>query len=126
MPYCHKCGTKIEEEMAFCPKCGASLKVETQVAASHRREKEEKQEKAEEKEEKREKTEKHEKREWGFLGPLVGGIILIFIGLMTYLQITGLIGKENASAFILIVVGIVIMIAAVYGAILASRRHPKT
>jgi uncharacterized membrane protein YvbJ len=27
MPYCHKCGTKINETMTFCPKCGAALKV---------------------------------------------------------------------------------------------------
>jgi len=126
MPYCRKCGTKTEEEMVFCPKCGASLKGEPQVTVARRAEKGEKQEKAEEKGEKREKSEKHEKREWGFLGPLVGGIILIFIGFMTYLQIANLVAKENASAFILIVVGLVIMIAAVYGAILASRRHPKT
>lgn len=125
MSYCPKCGTKVSEEMAFCPKCGAPLKAEkppTEVAppAEYRREKAEKAEKHE-KVEKREKTEKYEKREFGVIGPLVGGLILIFLGLMFYLQVTGFLGWEILWAFFFVIVGIIIIIGAVY----AARRHPR-
>jgi len=136
MPYCPKCGTKVSEEMAFCSKCGAALKVEQPPAeaappAPYRAEKAEKHEKREkeekgEKREKKEKTEKHEKREFGVLGPLIGGLILIFFGLMFYLQITGFLGREVATALFLIIVGIVIIIGVLYAAMMAARRHPST
>ncbi len=131
MPYCSKCGTKVGEEMIFCPNCGASLKaaqppVEAAPApAPQRVEKAEKCEK-EEKGEKREKTEKYEKREFGFIGPLIGGLILTFFGLMFYLQATGFIGWRVAGPLFLIIVGIVILIGALYAAMMAARRHPKT
>jgi len=133
MPYCPKCGTKVSEEMAFCSKCGAALKVEQPPAeaappAPYRAEKAEKHEKREkeEKGEKKEKTEKHEKREFGVLGPLIGGLILIFLGLMFYLQVTGFLGRGVATALFLIIVGIVIIIGVLYVAMMAARRHPST
>lgn len=128
MPYCPKCGTKVREEMAFCPKCGAPLKVKqppsetTPAPALQRAEKAEKHEKRE----KREKTEKYEKREFGVIGPLIGGLILIFLGLMFYLQVTGFLGRGVASALFLIIIGIIIIVGALYAAMIAARRHPRT
>jgi predicted lipid-binding transport protein (Tim44 family) len=124
MSYCPKCGTKVSEEMVFCPKCGAPLKAEkppTEAPPTHYRS--EKAEKAEkyEKQEKGEKTEKHEKQEFGFVGPLIGGLILIFFGLMSYLQVTGFIGKEVVGALFLILIGIIIIVGVIY----ATRRHPR-
>jgi len=114
MPYCPKCGTEVSEEMAFCPKCGAPLKG---PPAGYRPEKAEKSEK----EEKREKTEKYEKREFGVIGPLIGGLILIFLGLMFYLELTGFARREILWAFFFVIIGIIIIIGAVY----AARRHPR-
>lgn len=85
MSYCPKCGSKVEEEMSFCPKCGAPLKDQrptVEAKTTYRRD--EKAEKAE----KNEKAEKHEKHEYGFVGPLIGGLILIFIGAASYLEVT--------------------------------------
>jgi len=127
MLHCPKCGTNVDEEMAFCPKCGAPLKVEQPLAeakpapAPQRVEKAEKHEKKEKKE-KKEKTEKYEKRELRFIGPLIGGLILIFLGLISYLQVIGFVGREAVSALFLILIGIIIII----GALIAARRHPKT
>jgi uncharacterized membrane protein YvbJ len=126
MSYCPKCGSKVDEEMTFCPKCGAPLKAEKAVAeakpVAYRRD-----EKAE-KTEKHEKGEKHEKREYGFIGPLVGGLILLFVGLTFYLELT--VHDENlmriAWAFFFVIIGIIIIVAAVYGVIIAGRRHPRT
>lgn len=131
MSYCPKCGAKVREKMAFCPKCGAALKIEqppTEAApapAPYRDEKTEKHEKGE-KGEKREKTEKYEKREFGFIGPLIGGLILIVLGLMSYLQVSGLLERQVASAFIIIFIGIIIIVVAIYAAMLAARRHPRS
>lgn len=137
MPYCSKCGAQVREEMAFCSKCGAALKVEPPPAETvsapppYRAEKAEKHEKREkeekgEKREKEEKTEKHEKREFGVIGPLIGGLILIFVGLMFYLQVTGFLGRQVASALFLIIIGVIIIVGALYAATMATRRHPST
>jgi F0F1-type ATP synthase assembly protein I len=142
MSYCQKCGSKVREEMSFCPNCGAALKAVQPTAAAppapSRAEKEEKREKHEkgekrEKEEKdqrekREKTEKHEKRgyEYGFAGTLVGGLILILLGLMFYIALTTTIGWGVIGAFCAVIIGIIIIIGAIYAATMASRRHPAT
>ncbi|MGD8544520.1 MAG: zinc ribbon domain-containing protein [Candidatus Bathyarchaeota archaeon] len=137
MSYCPKCGTKVREEMAFCPQCGAALKVEqppteaVSAPAPYSAEKTEKHEKREkeekgEKREKEEKAEKHEKREFGVIGPLIGGLILIFVGFLFYLQVTGFLGRQVASALFLIIVGILIIVGALYAAMMAARRNPST
>lgn len=133
MPYCTKCGVEVEEKMAFCAKCGAPLKVEKPPAEmapapTYRGEKTEKSEKSEktEKGEKTEKTEKYEKREVGVMGPLIGGLVLIFLGCMFFLGVTGYLILENVGPFLLVLVGILIVIGVLYGAMRANRRHPRT
>jgi len=126
MSYCPKCGSKVEEGMSFCPKCGASLNVERVVnvppttGPTYRRD-----EKTEEKSEKHEKGEKHEKYEYGFMGPLIGGLILLFIGAALYLNATG----YNAAilwALFFVLIGVLIIVGGIYGVIMAGRRHPRT
>lgn len=138
MATCPKCGSKVTEEMAFCPKCGAPLKAQKPPAqpaaapapaqAPYRAEKGEKGEKGEkaEKEEKGEKGETHEKRGWMFMGPLIGGLILIFLGFMAYLQIYGILRSDVAGATFLVIIGIVIIIAAIYAVMVTSKRYPRT
>lgn len=127
MPYCPKCGEEVGGEMTFCPKCGASLKAApastwAERPATYRREKEEKREKRE----KGEKAEKHEKHGYALIGPVIGGLILILIGIISLLS--WMIPEESRrgmGAWFLITIGIIIMVAAIYGATLASRRHPR-
>lgn len=127
MPYCQKCGSEAREEMAFCPKCGAALKVEKAPVEAPLAPVPSSPEKAEkrEKEEKTEKTEKHEKREFGVIGPLAGGLILIFVGFLFYLAVTGYLERQIIGPLLLIVVGIAIMVGVVYGLMTATRRHPR-
>jgi len=130
MPYCRKCGSEVNEEMAFCPKCGTAIKVsETASAEPYRSEKEEKQEKNEknEKEEKMEKyeqQEKHEKQEFGVLGPLIGGFILIIIGFMVYLEISGTINVRSIFPFLLIIIGGIVLLGVAIGTVTARKKNP--
>jgi uncharacterized membrane protein YvbJ len=130
MSYCPKCGNKVEENMAFCPRCGAPLKAEspvqaapTRVSTSRRGEKSEKGEKQEKQEP--EKGEKHEKGEYGFVGWLVGGLILIIIGFFALLQFTNIIPSGIMGASVLLVIGVLIIIAAVYLTAMARKRSPS-
>jgi hypothetical protein len=130
MSNCPKCGAGITEEMSFCPKCGAPLKIEQVPPApppvTTRREyrRREKEEEKGEKHEKQEKHEKGEKHEYGFLGPLVGGLILIFLGATWWLGMSQAFDWRLLWAFFLLMVGIVIILAAVYGAFVLRKRHP--
>jgi membrane protein insertase Oxa1/YidC/SpoIIIJ len=132
MSYCPKCGNKVEENMTFCPRCGAPLKAEAPVQAApapapqrgEKAEKGEKQEKHEKQEP--EKGEKHEKGEYGFIGWLIGGVVLILIGFFALLQFAGYLTSGMGWAFVLLVVGVVIIIAAVYLTTMARRRYPTT
>jgi uncharacterized membrane protein YvbJ len=126
MPYCPKCGSEIREEMAFCPRCGNPLKVERPPAAAPTPapEKAEKAEKHEKKE-KTEKTEKYEKREFGVIGPLIGGLILITLGLMFYIETAGFLERGVAWALFLVIIGVIIIFGVLYETMIAARRHPK-
>ncbi|PVX27496.1 MAG: hypothetical protein CW716_02015 [Candidatus Bathyarchaeum sp.] len=134
MPYCHKCGSEVTEENSFCPKCGASLKATAprppMPPEHHRNEKAEKQEKQEkqEKEEKMEKDqqhEKYEKQEYSILGPLVGGVILILFGFLSYLAVSGFINVSSIWPFILIVIGAIVILGVAAGAVMARGKNPR-
>ena len=126
MPNCTKCGAEVEEGMIFCPKCGAPMKLEEHVdwrqeARQKRREWRE-QRRAARHAEKSEKTEKHG---YPFIGPIIGGAILLSLGaLLYYAAITNL-SNELVSAFFFVAVGIIVVVLAAYAAILAARRHPR-
>ena len=133
MPYCSKCGAEVKEENQFCPKCGASLKiVESRSDISterYRREKAEKQEKnekqeKEEKMEKEEQQEKYEKQEFGILGPVIGGIILIILGFILYLSVSGILEMRSLFPFFLVIVGIIVIVGVAIGAVIARKRNP--
>ena len=134
MPYCHKCGSEIKDENSFCPHCGANLKVAEPKSSrpaepyrSEKREKDEKNEKGEkeEKMEKGEQQEKYEKQQYGVIGPLVGGIIMIFVGFMFYLAVTGAINFRSIFPFFLIILGGIVIIGVAIGAMMAKGRNPK-
>jgi cation transport ATPase len=130
MAECKKCGYKVKEDMSFCPRCGAPLKAEVQPAEQrptaqtrYRGEKAEKREKRE----KEEKGEKHEKGEHAFIGPFIGGLVLIIIGLMSFLQVTGVIDRvtrEVLWASFIIIVGVLLIFGALYAMIITRRRNP--
>ncbi len=126
MPYCPNCGNQVEENMTFCPRCGASLKVETApkpaAPAPQKAEKDEKNEK----QEKQEKGEKHEKRGGGFIGFLIAGLVLAVLGIIAYYDVTtGLPSSQLWGPAILLIIGIALVIVAIYYVMKARSRNPK-
>jgi len=151
LPNCPKCGARVREDYDFCPKCGTALKPAPQPVPTappapttaapppappsreekyEKREKEERGEKREkeekgEKREKYEKYEKYERREVSFLGPLIGGLILIFVGLMFYVATQLAVPSQLWVALFFIIIGIIVVIAGVYAVMTATRRSPS-
>ncbi len=108
--------------MVYCPKCGASLKAEKVVKGAY--EKHEKHEK-QEKHEKEEKGEKHEKSETGLFWALIGGLILVVLGAMSLITTFFRLPDPWRGALFLVIVGILIVIFAIYGVVRVSRRSPQ-
>ena len=132
MAYCQKCGNKVEENMAFCPRCGASLRdaqMDQSIPSQSYRRRNEKSEKNEkqEKNNQPEKGEKQEKGERGFIGYLIGGLILIIIGLFSVLQLSGYftVNSQQSWAIMLLIIGIIIIIGAIYMTMGARKRYPQ-
>jgi cation transport ATPase len=92
----------------------------------YRHEKEEKAEKRE-KGEKQEKGEKHEKGEYAYIGPFIGGFVLLIIGLISFLQVTGAISpftRELAWASFIVIAGILVIAGAIYAIMITRKRNP--
>jgi predicted lipid-binding transport protein (Tim44 family) len=128
MSYCPKCGNQVEDAMTFCPRCGASLKgtpPPAQPAPAQPYRRNEKGEKNE-KNEKHESREKQEKGERGFVGYLIGGLILITFGLFSVLQLSGYFAANSGQswALMLLIIGVIIIVGAVYVAMTARRHSP--
>ncbi len=133
MPCCQKCGFEVKDDMTFCPQCGATLKagepIPPRPPERYMSEKAEKQEKYEkhEKEEKMEKgaqQEKYEKQEFGVLGPLIGGFILILVGFMFYLAVSGVLNLRSIFPFFLIIIGAIVILGVAIGAVMARGKNP--
>jgi uncharacterized membrane protein YvbJ len=127
VPYCPECGKEVSEEEKFCPNCGTNLRPERLPARPARAEKMEKREKEEkrEKSEKTEKEEKHEKEEVSPVIPLAGGLIIVLIGAMFLLDSAGVLSLQEIWPYFVVIVGLIIIIAAIYGGMIAYKRSPK-
>jgi uncharacterized membrane protein HdeD (DUF308 family) len=91
-----------------------------------RPEKNEKNEK-QEKGEKGEKGETAEKAEHGFIGYLIGGLILITIGVFAIIDLTNpSLTSSQDLAIMLFVIGIIIIAGAIYVALTSRKHFPQT
>ena len=126
MPYCPKCGNKVDETVAFCPRCGTSLK----GAASPEPEPPKEHFNVYEQPQNREppvpeKAEKKEKTEHGFIGYLMGGLILLTIGVFGLLDLTNPANSSQDLAAMLLIIGIIIVVGAIYMALTTWKHIPK-
>jgi hypothetical protein len=46
------------------------------------------------------------------------------LGLLFYLRMTGWMAEPTLWAYFFVAIGIIIILAAIYGAMMAARRHP--
>ncbi|MGD0330685.1 MAG: zinc-ribbon domain-containing protein [Nitrososphaeria archaeon] len=116
MPYCPKCGAEISSDAAFCPKCGNQILVSAIPSASTTSPAERRQ--YGEKREKQEKREKGEKTEKGGgsgdrSGPIVGGLILIWLGIVFYVIQVGYVTGSYWWSYFLIGIGVILLVQAV-------------
>ena len=106
MPFCPKCGTEVSSDAVFCPKCGAQIIVSAvppvpPIPPVERRQYGEKREKQEKGGERGDKS-----------GPIVGGLILIWLGISLYLTQTNYLGVtwNNWWGYFLIGIGVILLI----------------
>ncbi|MDR0493341.1 MAG: zinc ribbon domain-containing protein [Nitrososphaerota archaeon] len=136
MTVCPQCSNPTEDTMTFCPICGVPLnhtedpsQTEPSSSAQEPYQWEGNTEKSEEAQEqkKQDGPEKQEKVERGFLGYLIGGLILITFGVFAVIQISSPNTANTGQnwAIMLLLIGIIIITSAVYMAVIA-RRHPRT
>jgi len=117
MPYCPKCGNQVDDTMTFCPRCGASLKVDSGARATTPPYSPQYRQKGE-------KAEKQEKGSYGFVGWLIGGLVLITIGIFSILSINFNFDVRQGWAFFLLIIGIIVIVGAIYIATQARKRSP--
>jgi hypothetical protein len=97
MPYCPRCGNEVSEDADYCTKCRAPLKEGVQYRRVRRRN------------EKDEKNEKGEKGEDDKYGPIVGGLIVIWLGALLLLQNQHIISGSDLGGFFLMGIGVILI-----------------
>jgi hypothetical protein len=122
--FCHKCGAQLPQGATFCPRCGAAAASSAspqsgpqQPATAWRNERREKHEKGE----KHEKNEKAEKGGGGgMLGPVVGGLVIIWLGTTFYLEQNGYLASDIWWAYFISGIGVILILE---GVVIYSRGH---
>ena len=132
MPYCLKCGTKVDDTNTFCPSCGTRLKdPPAATAASPVPNPEVKPEEKKEPEKPKETQEppllkKPQRPDHGFIKYLAAGLILVTLGVSMILELTN---PELATgeylAIMLFIIGMIVILSAVYAAF-SGRKHTSS
>ena len=111
MPYCPKCGSKVDEAMDFCPHCGTSLKNSATPSQAPPTQ--------------CVQNEKHEKNTYSFVGYLMAGLILITVGVFAVLDLTNPSSSIQDLSAMLLITGAIIIGGSVYMAIAAGKLFPR-
>ncbi|MGW8179547.1 MAG: zinc ribbon domain-containing protein [bacterium] len=101
MPYCPRCGNEVTEEDEFCSKCRTPLKEGVVYHRVRRRD---------EKDEKDEKGEKGEKGEDDKYGPIVGGLIVVWLGVLLLLSNQNIIRSSDFGGYFLMGIGAILVL----------------
>lgn len=102
MPYCPRCGAEVSEDADYCSKCRAPLKEGVVYRRVRRRDEKD------EKDEKNEKNEKDEKGETDRYGPVVGGLIITWLGALLLLSNQNIIRSSDFGGYFLIGIGVIL------------------
>jgi uncharacterized Zn finger protein (UPF0148 family) len=117
--YCHKCGSALPAGSSYCPGCGTPVTTASVAAVAQQSPAPEPYSRKAYRHEKYEKEEKHEKNEKGekgsgrpgsIIGPVVGGLIVIWLGVTFYLQEIGSIPSANWWAYFILGIGFILVL----------------
>ena len=97
MPYCPRCGNEVSEDADYCTKCRAPLKEGVTYHRVRRRD------------EKHEKDEKDEKQEDDRYGPIIGGLIVTWLGVLLLLQNQNMISGNDFGGYFLMGIGAILL-----------------
>ena len=75
--------------------------------------------------EKGKQQEKYEKQEFGILGPLSGGVILIIVGFILYHIVSGVINLRSLFPVFLLIIGAIVILGVVIGVVMARGKNPR-
>ncbi len=127
MPYCLKCGSKVEDTNTFCPECGTQLKDAPQSAAPTP-ESTQNEQTAQENPQQQTPTGapvimKQQKPEAGFIRYLVSGLILITVGVSAIIELTNpSIAVGTLLAVMVLAIGLIVILGSVYYAFSGRKR----
>lgn len=120
--YCPKCGAPRDAGAAFCSKCGVSFATTAAPGTApppmdwreqRRQWRAQRRADRNEKSEKGEKGEKPEKAHGDLTGAVVGGGILIWLGLLVYLESVSIISGSNTGGYFLMGIGVLIVLGGI-------------
>jgi hypothetical protein len=100
MPYCPRCGNDVSEDADYCTRCRAPLKEGVVYRRVYRRD---------EKDEKNEKDEKDEKNENDKYGPIIGGLIVTWLGTLLLLSNQNIINSSDFGGYFLMGIGAILL-----------------
>ncbi|MDG6995328.1 MAG: zinc-ribbon domain-containing protein [Nitrososphaerota archaeon] len=120
--YCSSCGASLIPGAAYCAKCGARVGVAHAASApppvyrgrEYRREKQEKQEKGEKQE---------RGRRGSLIGPIIGGLILIWLGVTFFLQQSNYIPSDAWWAYFITGIGVILVAQGLVGYVMNRRAY---
>jgi hypothetical protein len=125
MSYCPKCGNKVDPATAFCSNCGASLKPGTWQGTTTNTPPTDYRHRRQEKSEKNEKQEKHEKPGGNYRGYIIGGLVVLLIGIIAFVNTTtNFLNGPIVSALVLVIIGVVIVVLGILFSSQARKRNP--
>jgi hypothetical protein len=101
MPYCPNCGNEVSEDADYCAKCSAPLKEGLRYRRVRRRN------------EKDEKSEKDEKQEDDRYGPIIGGLIVTWLGILLLLSNQNIIRSGDFGGYFLMGIGIILVVRGI-------------
>jgi hypothetical protein len=95
MPYCPKCGNEVSENADYCTKCREPLRQGLNYRRVRRR---------------NEKNEKQEKDENDKYGPIIGGLIVTWLGVLLLLSNQNIIRSSDFGGYFLLGIGVILVI----------------
>jgi hypothetical protein len=101
MPYCPRCGNEVSEDADYCSRCRGPLREGLAYRRVRRRK------------EKNEKNEKQEKDKDDKYGPIIGGLIVTWLGALLLLSNQNIIRSSDFGGYFLMGIGVILVIRGV-------------